>query len=90
MLIILENQAILYRTIYRRIVIQKQQYIDTPKLCIVTPLVAGLPHQDSGPVGKFGIRIVHLHTEGDALCSVTITSQKPSTLRMDSNAEGSI
>ena len=46
MLIILEksskNQLIhtlLYHTIYRCIMIQKQQYIDTPKLCIITFLV---------------------------------------------------
>ena len=35
-----KNQLIytlLYCTIYRCIVIQKRQYIDTPKSCIVTP-----------------------------------------------------
>ena len=29
--------TIKYRTIYRRIVIQKRQYIDTLKLCIIAP-----------------------------------------------------
>ena len=41
-LFICKNQLIhtlLYCTIYRCIVIQKQQYIDTPKSCIVAPLV---------------------------------------------------
>ena len=31
--------TLLYRIIYRCIVIQKQQYINTPKLCIVAPLI---------------------------------------------------
>ena len=39
-----KNHILLYRIIYHCIMIKKWQYIDTSKLCIVTPLVCPYVH----------------------------------------------